>query len=351
MSHPSTRVAVVILNWNGRKFLEQFLPGVVRHSAPLGRVVVADNASSDDSLAWVRQHCPEVEIIALTENTGYTGGYNAALKHVDAEFYVLLNSDVEVTPGWLEPLVALADRRPSLGAAQPRIRSFKDRNHFEYAGASGGFIDRLGYPFCRGRIFQTLERDEEQYTDEQQVFWATGACMFIRSAVYHRLGGLDDRFFAHMEEIDLCWRIQRAGFEVWVSPKSTVYHVGGGTLPKYNPRKTYLNFRNNLLMLYKNLDSRDFKRVYRIRWWLDRLAALQFLLTSGKADAQAVLKAHRDFRSMRSSYPKNLENPRWERFPGVYTRSILLDYYLRGVKRFSDLKRYFPHEDQKSSHL
>lgn len=351
MSNQPARVAVVILNWNGKKFLEQFLPDVIRCSQPLGRVVIADNASTDDSLNWVRSHHPEVEIIALPDNTGYTGGYNASLKQVQAEFYVLLNSDVEVTPGWLEPLIALADRHPTLGAAQPRIRAFNDRTHFEYAGAAGGFIDHLGYPFCRGRIFQSLERDEEQYADELPVFWATGACMFVRSKVFHQVGGLDDRFFAHMEEIDFCWRIQRAGFDVWVSPKSIVYHVGGGTLPKYNPRKTYLNFRNNLLMLYKNLDFNEFQKVYRIRWWLDRLAAFQFLITSGQADAKAVLQAHRDFLKLREQYPKSDQKPHWKGFPGVYPRSILLDHYLRGVKRFSALQRYFPANGRNSSHL
>lgn len=348
MTDPQPRVAVVILNWNGRKFLEQFLPGVIAHSRPLGRVVVADNASTDDSPDWVRQHCPEAEVLALPTNTGYTGGYNASLKQIQAEYYVLLNSDVEVTAGWLEPLVALADREPSLGAAQPRIRAFHQPDRFEYAGAAGGFIDHLGYPFCRGRIFQELEQDTDQYTDERRVFWATGACMFVRAAVYHQLGGLDDRFFAHMEEIDFCWRLQRAGHEVWVSPKSIVYHVGGGTLPKYNPRKTFLNFRNNLLMLYKNLDFNEFKKVYRIRWWLDRLAALQFLLTSGKADAQAVLLAHRDFNKLRASYPRNEQKPHWKGFPGVYPRSILLDHYLRGIKRFSELERHF-HKTQPTS--
>ena len=238
-----TKTAVVILNYNGEKFLREFLPVVIKLSGN-AKIVVADNGSTDLSVELLKQKFPTVELIRLDNNYGFCGGYNRALKQVEAEYYVLLNSDVEVTPEWLEPLVALLDSSSDIAAAQPKVLSYNDKDHFEYAGAAGGFMDSLGYPFCRGRLFDITEKDTGQYNDTREVFWATGACLIIRSAVYHKLGGLDEDFFAHMEEIDLCWKVQRAGHKVYYCGTSHVFHVGGGTLSKSNPRKTYYNLRN-----------------------------------------------------------------------------------------------------------
>ena len=247
------QIAIVILNWNGRHFLEKFLPGVAQHSRDLARIVVADNASTDDSLAYLKANFPEVDIIRLDQNYGFTGGYNRALQQVQEPYYVLLNSDVEVSEGWLNPLMQFMEKHPEVAACQPKIRSYNDRHLLEHAGAAGGFIDYLGYPFCRGRIYNHLEEDKGQYDQAVPVFWATGACLFIRRDDFRNENGFDEQFFAHMEEIDLCWRLQQSGKQIWVIPQSTVYHVGGGTLPKNNPRKTFFNFRNNLMMLFKNL--------------------------------------------------------------------------------------------------
>ncbi|MFT6210319.1 MAG: GT2 family glycosyltransferase, partial [Bacteroidia bacterium] len=246
------RIAVVILNWNGKSFLEKFLPSVISNSQG-ATIYVADNASSDRSLEFVEKNFPTVIRIDNGNNFGFAGGYNKALEDLNEEFFVLLNSDVEITPNWLQPVIALFDSDQQVAAIQPKILSYHDKTSFEYAGAAGGFIDKNGYPFCRGRIFESLETDNGQYDAVQEVFWATGACMFVRSKVYRELGGLDDDFFAHMEEIDLCWRTKRAGHKIMVQPKSIVYHVGGGTLPKSNPFKTFLNFRNGLELLAKNL--------------------------------------------------------------------------------------------------
>lgn len=338
MSTPTfKRVAVVILNWNGRRFLEQFLSGVEAASGPTARIVVADNASTDDSLEYLQQHHPGVEIIAMKENTGFTGGYNQALNQLDDEYFVLLNSDIEVTEGWLEPLIRFMDEHPEAGACQPKILDFNKRSHFEYAGASGGFIDRLGYPFCRGRIFQSIEEDKGQYDEAIPVFWATGACMLVRSKVYKELGGLDERFFAHMEEIDLCWRMRRAGHSIFVVPSSTIFHVGGGTLPKHNPRKTFLNFRNNLLLLHKNLSCKDFRQIYPIRLALDTVAACTFLFTGGWQDFKAVFKAHADFRRLKRQYPVLGTGSEHPAHDGRSRFSVLYQYHVRGKKRFSEL--------------
>jgi GT2 family glycosyltransferase len=239
------KTAIVILNWNGEGFLKQFLPDVIKHSNSFASVIVADNASSDGSIDYLKSLGSDVRIIQLDKNYGFTGGYNKALKEVDAEYYVLLNSDVEVRAGWIQPVIDFMDEHTQVGICQPKIKSFHQPTHFEYAGASGGFIDWLGYPFCRGRLFNSLEEDKGQYNDNLEVFWATGACMFIRAKLYHELNGLDENFFAHMEEIDLCWRAQLSGQKIMVIPAAEVYHVGGGTLPKNNPRKTFYNFRNN----------------------------------------------------------------------------------------------------------
>jgi len=335
------RTAVVILNWNGKKFLEEFLAGVVRHSADDARIIVADNASTDGSIEYLQRYHPEVEIITMQENTGFTGGYNRALQHVEAEYFVLLNSDIEVSPGWLKPLITLLDSRPEIGACQPKIRDYHRRDKFEYAGAAGGYLDRLGFPYCRGRIFQSLETDNGQYDDTRPVFWATGACMIVRSSCYRELGGLDERFFAHMEEIDFCWRLHRAGYNVFVCPESIIFHVGGGTLHKSNPKKTYLNFRNNLLMLHNNLTGKKFREIYRYRIVLDALAAFSFLFTSGYADCKAVFRAHRDFRQLKDESTglalPNLPKSAMEKEFSGSVSSILLYYHLLRKKQFSAL--------------
>jgi GT2 family glycosyltransferase len=337
MSH---RTAVVILNWNTRHFLEKFLPDVIKYTSYCADIIVADNASTDDSVAYTEKNFPEVRIIRNSENEGFAGGYNTALRQIKNEYYVLLNSDVKVTENWLEPLVELLDSNPTAGACQPKMLSFLEPDKFEYAGAAGGFIDKLGYPFCRGRIFNALEEDNDQYNNPIPVFWSTGACMVVRSKVYWDSGALDPLFFAHMEEIDLCWRIQRSGYRIFYCPSSKVYHVGGGTLPKTNPRKTYLNFRNNLLMIYKNTPKSKFSLIFLYRILLDFLASLKFLFSGSYSDCKAVWKAHKDFNNLRSLYSgpvpvtKALETPI---LLMIYPKSILWDYYLCGRKKFSSL--------------
>ena len=246
------KVAVVILNWNGKSFLEKFLPSVFACNSSYAEIIVADNASTDDSVSFLKSKYPQIKIIQNSSNGGFAKGYNDALKLVEAEYYVLLNSDVEVTPNWIDSVIQLMDTDKSIAACQPKIRAFDDKKSFEYAGAGGGFIDKYGYPFCRGRILDTLEEDKGQYNDVREVFWATGACLFVRSECYHKVNGFDEDFFAHMEEIDLCWRLKNLGYKIMYSPNSTVFHVGGGTLNKTSPKKTYLNFRNNLILLCKN---------------------------------------------------------------------------------------------------
>ena len=243
-------VAVVILNWNGKKYLEQFLPSLIEHTGSDAEIVVADNASTDDSLSFLKTNFPSIRVIQNTTNGGFARGYNLALKQVEADYYVLLNSDIEVTANWLKPVISMMEQDEKIGACQPKIRSFHHRNSFEYAGAAGGYIDEYGYPFCRGRLFLTIEEDNGQYDDTVEISWASGACMFVRSRLFHQLGGLDDDFFAHMEEIDFCWRLHNYGYRVMYCPGSTVYHIGGGTLPKASWRKTYFNFRNNFFNNY-----------------------------------------------------------------------------------------------------
>lgn len=306
------KTSVVILNWNGAEMLRRFLPSVVTFSK--GRdveVCVADNASTDASCEVVRKEFPSVRLVCLDRNYGFAEGYNRALQEVDAEYAVLLNSDVEVTEGWLSPLVKFMDCHPQLAACQPKILSYRNRDMFEYAGAAGGFIDRYGYPFCRGRIFDKIEKDTGQYDTPVSVFWATGAALMVRLDIYKETGGLDSRFFAHMEEIDFCWRLRSRGYGLACVPESKVYHVGGATLKKENPRKTYLNFRNNLLMLYKNLPDSELHSVMRVRTLLDYVAAFAFLVKGDTADFKAVLQARRDFRRMRPLYePVRSENLR-----------------------------------------
>ena len=328
------RVAVIILNWNGEKLLREFLPSVVKNTnTDLGRVVVVDNHSTDGSWICLEQEFPDVERVLFEDNFGFAGGYNRAIEMIEAEYVVLLNSDVEVAPGWLEPLVAVLDRDERVAAVQPKILAYRDKKKFEYAGAAGGYIDYLGFPFCRGRVMDTTERDDGQYDDEVDVFWATGASLCIRRDVYRATGGLDEAFFAHMEEIDLCWRIHLAGYRIAVVPQSTVYHLGGASLDAANPRKTYLNFRNNLLMLHKNLPCKEGKKTLFVRRLYDTLAFVRFALLGQFSHARAILRAHNDFRQMRKRYTEFPNTDLLKTFPES-RRNITIDYFLKGKKRF-----------------
>ena len=335
------KVAVVILNWNGEAMLRRFLPTVVRYSCDEAEIWVADNASDDASVQLLHEHFPSVRLIQLDKNYGFAEGYNRALAQIEAEYYVLLNSDVEVTHHWLTPLVEYMDAYPDVAACQPKLLSEANRDYFEYAGASGGFIDRYGYPFCRGRIFNTVEEDNGQYDYIIDILWATGACMLIRSADYREAHGLDGRFFAHNEEIDLCWRLRQRGRRIVCIPESEVYHVGGGTLPKSNPTKTFLNFRNNLTMLYKNLPDGELKGVMRVRRVLDYVAALKMLVADRSwADFKAVVKARRAFYRWRHNFDDDRREIGRTRTASPSERvdySILWQYYVKGRKTFSRL--------------
>ena len=328
------RTAVIILNWNGERLLDEFLPKVIANTPPgLGRIIVADNGSTDGSIALLRERYPEVEVIAYPENYGFAEGYNRALADTRYPYTVLLNSDVAPAPGWLRPLVDFMDANPQAGACQPKLLSYREPMKFEYAGAAGGYLDRNGYPYCRGRIFGVCETDSGQYQQNAEIDWATGAAMMVRTDLYIQAGGLDPRFFAHMEEIDLCWRMRLAGYRLYAVPESVCYHLGGGSLPASNPRKTYLNFRNNLLMLHKNLPDDVRGRKLILRRLLDTLAWAQFVVTGQWGNARALLKAHRDFARMRKDYPTatakvNLLDGRPD---------ILTQFYLRGRKTFDRL--------------
>lgn len=342
MSCIMDKIAVVILNWNGCEMLRSFLPSVVTCSEQDGAAVyVADNGSTDASVEMLRREFPSVHLIILDKNYGFADGYNLALQQVSAEYVVLLNSDVEVTEHWLAPLAAYMDAHPEVAACQPKIRSWRQRNLFEYAGAAGGFLDRYGYPFCRGRVMGVVEEDCGQYDTVVPIFWATGAAMFIRQKDYREAGGLDGGFFAHMEEIDLCWRLRARGRQIVCVPQSVVYHVGGATLKKENPRKTFLNFRNNLVMLYKNLPQRELASVMRVRAILDYVAALTFLLKGQIPNVLAVVRARRAYCSLRSSLAsarkENLEKTRLDLIPERTKSSILVQFYWRGKRFFSQL--------------
>jgi len=335
------RVAVVILNWNGKKFLEDFLPSVVRHSPDFSEVIIADNASTDDSLDFVKTNFPQVKIIRNKTNGGYAKGYNDALAELNHEYFILLNSDVDVSENWVEPIIKMMDADKKIAACQPKILSFSNKNMFEYAGAAGGFIDKYGFPFCRGRIFDSFEEDKGQYNDEKEIFWATGASLFVRSEIFKQAGGLDEDFFAHMEEIDLCWRMKNQGCKIMYCPSSTVYHVGGGTLSKINPQKTFLNFRNNLLLLTKNHSSQYFGIKIFIRMCFDGVACMKFFFSGDFAHAWAVQRAHFNFYGMlgktlrkRKELKKNISN---YSTISIYRKSLVFEYFLRGKKKFSEL--------------
>ena len=336
------KVAIVILNWNGQAMLEKYMPSVLQYSKDEATVYVADNASTDQSMEMLRLHFPGVKLIQLEKNWGFAEGYNKALKQVDAEYYLLLNSDIEVTHHWLTPMTEYLDNHPDVAACQPKLLSIFDKDRFEYAGASGGYLDHFGYPFCRGRIFETVEEDNGQYDYATDILWATGAALMIRSKDYWEAGGLDGRFFAHNEEIDLCWRLRIRGRRIVCLPESYVYHVCGGTLPKGNPMKTFLNFRNNLTMLYKCLPEEDLKRVMRWRWWLDYLAAWEMLiLKRNVGDFKAVYRARRAFKRWRKDFEADRKEIQASRvtkeIPERRAFSLLWQYYVKGRKTFAQL--------------
>jgi GT2 family glycosyltransferase len=337
-------IAIVILNWNGRSFLEKFLPFVTASTCPGAEVIVADNASTDDSVSFLRERYPQLRVIEMDKNRGFAGGYNEALRQIDSDYYVLLNSDVEVKSGWLEPMIGLMESDPSIGACQPKILMYSDKSSFEYAGAAGGWLDYLGYPFAKGRIFDVCEEDHGQYDLAEPIFWASGAALFIRARLYHEMGGLDTYFFAHQEEIDLCWRLQLAGYKIYSCPQSVVYHVGGGTLPKGNERKVFLNFRNNLIMMVKNMPADEWIWKISLRFLLDSVSAWKSLFAGEGVYFLAILEAHLAFikwlavKRKESIFPKKKGGV----LLGWYSRSIVWQYFVAGRKTFSEIVKRKP---------
>ena len=332
-------ISVVILNWNGSAMLQRFLPSVIRYSEE-AEIIVADNGSTDHSIDILREKFPSVRILPFRENYGFAEGYNRAIQQIETPYVLLLNDDVEVTPHWLQPLLAFMNHHPEVAACQPKILSETQRELFEYAGACGGFIDHLGYPYCRGRIFNHVEKDRGQYDQVCPIFWATGAALLVRTDVFRKEGGLDKRFFAHMEEIDFCWRLRSRNYGIYCIPQSTVYHVGGGTLPKSHPRKTFLNFRNNLLMLYKNLPEERLNSTLRIRYFLDLVAALKMLLSGQVKESMAIVKALRTFFKIRHDFyrerKENLQKQQLKDIPEMRNESLLVAFYLKKKKIFED---------------
>lgn len=331
------KTAVVILNWNGKKLLEQFLPSIVQFSSELADIYVADNASSDDSVSFVKEHFPSIQIIENATNGGYAKGYNDALQSIKADIYCLINSDVEVSDGWLEPVLDLFEKEPNTAIIQPKLLDYKDKSKFEYAGAGGGFIDLYGYPYCRGRVFNNLEVDEGQFDDITNIFWASGACFFVRSEVYDKLGGFDEDYFAHQEEVDLCWRTQNEGYDIKYVGTSTVYHVGGATLQESNPTKTFLNFRNSLLNVIKNVPKRWFLFVVFSRLILDGIAGIKFAFELRPVHTWAVIKAHL---SLYKNFYKFLKKRRKLQKKHSYNlhTSIVWQYFILGRKTFKRLR-------------
>ena len=332
-------ISVVILNWNGSAMLQRFLPSVIRYSEE-AEIIVADNGSTDHSIDILREKFPSVRILPFRENYGFAEGYNRAIQQIETPYVLLLNDDVEVTPHWLQPLLEFMNHHPEVAACQPKILSETQRELFEYAGACGGFIDHLGYPYCRGRIFNHVEKDRGQYDQVCPIFWATGAALLVRTDVFRKEGGLDKRFFAHMEEIDFCWRLRSRNYRIYCIPQSTVYHVGGGTLPKSHPRKTFLNFRNNLLMLYKNLPEERLNSTLRIRYFLDLVAALKMLLSGQVKESMAIVKALRTFFKIRHDFDRereeNLQKQQLKDIPEMRNESLLVAFYLKKKKKFED---------------
>lgn len=336
------KVSVVILNWNGLELLKEYLPSVRQFTNPgIADVIIADNGSDDGSVDFVYRNYPDFRVFAMSDNNGFAEGYNIAIDKIKTEYCVLLNSDVKVTEGWLEPMLEYAEQHPEVAAIQPKILSLREPGKFEYAGACGGFIDKYGFPFCRGRIFSTLEKDNGQYDTVKDIFWATGACFFTRTDLYKKAGGLDREFFAHMEEIDLCWRYHNMGYRLACTPQAAVYHLGGATLDAENPRKTYLNFRNSILMLYKNLTPKERWRIIFVRKIFDAVAAFQFLLGGNARNFKAVYDAHTDssdiIKRVYSGQERTYKHNILSKFPYA-RRSIVVDYYLKGKRLFSQLK-------------
>jgi len=327
------KIAVVILNWNGVKLLEQFLPSVMLYS-PEATVYLADNASTDSSIEFVKTNYPDIKIIQNEGNFGYAHGYNVALKNVEEPYFCLLNSDVEVTENWLKPILDIFEKEKNVAIIQPKILDFKNKSLFEYAGAAGGFIDKYGYPYCRGRIFETVEKDNGQYDDFYEIFWASGACFFIRKEVFNQLGGFDESFFAHQEEIDLCWRSKNAGYKIYYTFQSIIYHVGGATLKESNPKKTFLNFRNSLLMLVKNLPEGKILPIIFTRLFLDGIAGIQFILKGKFSHCWAIIKAHFHFYHLLNKYFKKRTNNQTESY--FKTNSIVYNYFIKGGKVFEE---------------
>jgi GT2 family glycosyltransferase len=337
------KTAIVILNWNSIGYLKKFLGVAVKYSSSaLTDLIVADNGSTDGSADWVEKSFPSVKLIRLNKNYGFAGGYNIALQQIDAEYFILLNSDIEVTHGWTEPLISFMKNNPDAASCQPKILSFYNRDCFEYAGAAGGYIDKYGYPFCRGRIFSYVEKDSGQYDSGKEIFWSSGACMIVRAEAWKKCSGFDADFFAHMEEIDLCWRFQKAGYKVCFIHESVVYHVGGSVLPYDSPFKTYLNFRNNLFLLYKNLPQGNLHTTLFIRKLLDGIAALLFLLTGKFANVRSVWKAHMDYYTSISSLKKKRESVKnltiTESSHAVLNKSIVFEFYIKRNKTFDKLR-------------
>lgn len=337
--NPSPHIAIVILNWNGRKYLEQFLPSVLATTGANIEVVVADNGSTDDSLDFLQQHYPAIRIIRFTENHGFAKGYNEALKQVNADYYAILNSDVEVQPGWITPMAALLEQDQQIAACQPKILSYANKKMFEYAGAAGGWLDSYGYPFAKGRVFDICEEDKGQYDQTEPIFWASGAALFIRASVFHEVKGFDEYFFAHQEEIDLCWRIQLAGYKIYSCPASTVYHVGGGTLPKGNSLKTFLNFRNNRIMLSKNLPFAKKLWVVPVRNFLDAVSAWKGLLAGDGGYFVAILKARVAFikwwlwHRKKSVFPTSKKAP----LSGYLHKNMAWQHFVKKKKYFTEI--------------
>jgi len=329
-----SKLAIVILNWNGQRFLAEFLPALFQYIPSYSEIIVADNASTDNSVEFLKTNFPSIKIIQNSENGGFSKGYNVVLQQIDAEYYCLLNSDVEVTENWIEPIVNLLDNHPEVAVVQPKLLSFTNRDYFEYAGASGGFIDFLGYPFCRGRVFGHLEKDTGQYNDAIEVFWATGAALFVRSSVFHEVNGLDNDFFAHMEEIDFCWRVKNLGYKIMVEPKSVIYHVGGGTLPKNSAKKTYLNFRNNLFLLLKNLPTQKLIPVFLIRFPLDQIAALFFLFQGNWKDTLAVIRAQLSFLRQFPKIKQKRNRTNQQTYRQTLQKSVVFEHYIKKKKIF-----------------
>ncbi|MEN9522629.1 MAG: hypothetical protein RL065_1006 [Bacteroidota bacterium] len=347
MSSKNPLVAAVILNWNGKHWLEQFLPSVMASTYSNLNIVVGDNCSTDDSIEFLESNYPSISIIKNETNLGFAGGYNEVLKKVEADYYILLNSDVEVTENWIQPVINYLEANSSMAAAQPKIKSFYEKDKFEYAGAAGGFIDKNGYMFCRGRLFNTTEIDTHQYDYNSEIFWASGACLFIKAPIYHKVGGLDELFFAHQEEIDLCWRLQNAGYKIGYCSSSNVYHVGGGMLAKSNPKKTFLNFRNSLFLLYKNVSTSQLFFLFPKRFVLDFIAALQFALKGNFADSIAVLKAYYSFSNNLSALSVNKKNMKQSKIfihnsfqknnPTFYNGSIVWEHFIKGKTKFCEI--------------